>query len=378
MKFFKIYKTIRTRTISVLLSFVLSCVCLNTFSSDSLSFINDLTLSARVNHGFIYPHHNAICYLLKERITGCQISLTTQTYGRTIYDKLYRYPRFGIGYLYTSLGNDEIFGKGHSLFLFMDITALGQNRKLSLNYEIDFGAGYVTKQFDPENNLMNIAISSHYNIFVGLSFNLAYQINNRNELTAGYKFFHFSNGKIGTPNLGLNAEVISLGYNYRIKPLTQPIREAIAPTEYKRHFYELAIAAGGKADDQVTDKHYFVSSLVFDYKYFPKFKYGFGAGADLFYDQSLGPNKTADLGGTYNSADLYQFGIHAGVYSRFSRLIIMLHVGDYLYATYCKYASFYSRIGFRYMVTDHLLFNFSLKSHYAIADFMEWGFAYSF
>jgi hypothetical protein len=258
----------------------------------------------------------------------------------------------------------------------MDFSMVGK-RKLTLNYEIDFGAGYLSKKFDPENNLMNIAISSRYNIFVGLRLNLAYQINSRNELTAGCKFFHFSNGKTGTPNLGLNAAVVSLGYHFRIKPIVKPKRDVIAPVNHKKHYYELGIAAGGKVDDQISNKYYFVSSLVLDYKYFPGFKYGFGAGADLFYDQALGPNKTSDLGGTYTNADLYQFGVHAGVYSRFSRLVVMLHIGDYLYASYCKYASFYSRIGFRYMITDHILFNFSLKSHYAIADFVEWGFAYS-
>jgi len=347
-------------------------------SSDSLKLINDLTISARVNHGVIYPHHSAIQYLVKERITGFEICLTTQSYGRTIFDKLYRYPRYGIGFMHTTLGNNEIFGKANTLFLFMDFTTAGQNRRLSLNYGINFGLGCLTKAFDPENNLMNIAISSPINFFGALDLKLNYHINELNEVNAGLKFFHFSNGKLGTPNLGLNSAVLSLGYNYRIIPYRYKRKEPNLPEISKRSEYEVVLSGGIKADDQVTDKYYYISSLVFDYKYFPVSRYGFGAGVDFFYDQALGPNKTSDLGTEYSNSDLYQAGIHAGIYSRYSRLTIMFQVGDYIYATYCKHASFYSRIGFRYKIHDHILFNFSLKSHYAIADFVEWGVAYSF
>lgn len=361
----------------IIIILFISGFALNTYSADSLKFINDLNLSLRINHGFICPHHSAIRFLLNERITGFEMCVSTQTYGKTVYDKLFHYPRLGVGYLYTSLGNDRIFGKAHALFCLMDFEILGQQKKVSLNYEIDFGIGYLTRQFDPENNLLNIAISKPLNFFGGLNFRSYYHINSRQEINAGIKLFHFSNGKTGTPNLGLNSLVFSIGYNYRIRPYLNNRLETGNEEKIKKNLFDITLAAGTKADDQVTNKYYFTSSFVIDYKYRLNLKYALGAGMDLFFDEALGPNKTADLGEPYSNSDLYQVGIHGAVYSRFSRLTLMLQVGDYLYATYCKYASFYSRIGFRYNIYRHFSINLSLKSHYAIADFVEWGLTYS-
>jgi len=115
---------------------------------------------------------------------------------------------------------------------------------------------------------------------------------------------------------------------------------------------------------------------VIDYKYVPWMKYSFGAGIDVFYDQSLGPNKVGDLGGTYSESDLYQLGLHVGFYSRYSKLNILMQLGTYLHANYYKYTRIYSRIGIRYEIYNNLLLNFSLKAHRAIADYLEWGIGY--
>jgi hypothetical protein len=36
-------------------------------------------------------------------------------------DKAFRYPVFGAGYSFSTLGNSHVFGHAHALFLFMDI-----------------------------------------------------------------------------------------------------------------------------------------------------------------------------------------------------------------------------------------------------------------
>lgn len=345
-------------------------------SSDSLRFLNNIRLGAEVHHGFIYPHHSSIAYSLNSRISGFELNITTDTYGRGSWDKLYRFPRMGAGYFYTNLGNDEVFGKAHALFLFMDIPFSSTPKRIASSYRISYGLAYLTKQFDVTENPLNMAISSGFNMYVNFRYTARLKINERNEIEAGFGFTHFSNGKLATPNLGLNCVAFNLGYLINIIPTGY---SGIAETpDLKKHNFEVFLSGGSKTDDQLSGKYYLISSLVLDYKYVPWIKYSFGAGLDFFYDESLGPNKVGDEGGTYKKGDLYQLGFHAGFYPRYSKLTIVLQLGTYVHANYYKYTRVYSRLGFRYEVYNDILINLTLKSHQAIADYLEWGIGYRF
>jgi hypothetical protein len=338
--------------------------------------VNNLRLGAEVHYGFIYPHHSSIAYSMRSRISSFELNLTTDTYGRGSWDELYRYPRMGTGYFYTSLGNNEVFGKAHTLFFFMDIPFSRILKKFNSSYRISYGIAYLTKQFDVVENPMNIAISSGFNMYVNFRYTGRFRINERNEVEAGFGFTHFSNGKLATPNLGLNCVSINLGYLFNLYPTTY-YRTSKA-TELKKHNFEILLSGGTKTDDQLSGNYYLISSLVMDYKFVPWVKYSFGAGLDFFYDESLGPNKIGDEGGTYSKGDLYQMGIHAGFYPRYSKLTIVLQMGAYIHANYYKYTRVYSRLGFRYEVYNNILLNLTLKSHKAIADYLEWGAGYRF
>lgn len=347
-------------------------------SNDSLKFINNLRIGVDLHYGYVYPHHSSIAYSLESRISSFELNLTTDTYGKGMWDRAYRYPRMGAGYYYTSLANDNVFGKAHTLFLFMDIPFSLKLKKFNSYYRISYGLAYLTRKFDVSENPNNLAISSGFNMYVNFRYTGRFKINNRNEIEAGFGFTHFSNGKLATPNLGLNCVTVNIGYLYNILPTNYPRVDAEKKHGLKKHMVELILSVGGKTDDQISGEYYFISSLVADYKFVPWLKYSFGAGLDFFYDESLGPNKVGDEGGTYTQGDLYQLGMHAGIYPRYSKLTIVLQLGAYIYANYYKYSRVYSRIGFRYEVYNDVLLNLTLKSHRAIADYLEWGVGYRF
>ncbi|MBA7628311.1 hypothetical protein ES703_35790 [subsurface metagenome] len=284
----------------------------------------------------------------------------------------------GAGYLYTSLGNDRVFGKAHAAFLFIDIPFSSKVKKLYSNYRIGFGVSYLTRQFDVSENPLNLAISSGLNIYVNFKYNVRFRIDKKNEVLAGIGFSHFSNGKLATPNLGINTVTVSLGYLYNIMPARYPRQTPEIKPSLKKNTIEFILTGGAKTDDQISGKYYFISSFIMDYKFVPGMKYSFGAGVDFFYDESLGPNKVGDEGGNYTSSDLFQIGLHGAFYTRYSKLNIVLQVGSYVHANYYKYTRVYSRIGFRYEIYHNILLNLSLKAHRAIADYMEWGIGYRF
>lgn len=347
-------------------------------STDSLKFINNLGLSVEANYGYVFPHHSSIIYSLQSGITSLELNVTTNTYGYGSWDKLYRFPGLGAGYLYSTLGNDQVFGKAHALFLFMDVPFSSKLKRFSFSYRFGFGAAYLTRKFSVSENPMNVAISSSINAYASFKLNMRFLINKRNEVAAGVNFMHFSNGKVASPNLGLNCITVYAAYLFNIIPARYPRISDKKEIALEKHDFELVYSCGAKSDDQISGKYYFISTFVFDYKYVPGLKYSFGAGLDIFYDESLGMNKADDTGGFYSQTDLYQLGIHAGFYPRFSKLNIILQAGSYLYADYYKYSRIYMRLGFRYEVYNNILINITLKTHLAIADYLEWGIGYRF
>jgi hypothetical protein len=357
---------------------VVSCVYSRVTPGDTLKLLNNLRLGVEAHYGYVYPHHSSIAYSLESRIASLELNVTTDTYGRGLWDELYRFPRMGAGYFYTSLGNNDVFGHAHALFLFMDVPFSSRMKKFRSFYRIGFGAAWLTKTFDVETNPKNIAISSGINMYVNFRYSGRLRLNDRNEIAAGFGFTHFSNGKLATPNLGINCVTLHAGWYVDLVADRYSRIVADAKKKLKKHSVEVILSGGTKTDDQISGNYYLISSLVVDYKYVPWMKYSFGAGMDVFYDRSLGPNKVGDVGGTYNRSDLYQLGMHAGFYSRYSKLTIVMQLGTYLYADYYKYSRIYSRIGIRYEVWRNILVNFSLKSHRATADFLEWGIGYRF
>ena len=66
----------------------------------------------------------------------------------------------------------------------------------------------------------------------------------------------------------------------------------------------------------------------------------------------------------------YQFNMH--------RLMVPIEFGFYAYSKNKSVGFMYHRIGLRYQVSKHLLFNLTLKTHFAVAEYIEWGLGWKF
>jgi hypothetical protein len=69
-------------------------------------------------------------------------------------------------------------------------------------------------------------------------------------------------------------------------------------------------------------------------------------------------------------------GIHIGHQLEFSKLTVATQIGYYIYAKDKSDGPIYSRFALRYKLNSKLLLNLALKTHYAKADFIEWGVGY--
>lgn len=342
------------------------------------SVLNGLRIDSKIQYGFIFPHHSLIEYLLEGNIHAVEFMVSTGSNNRHPWESLYRNPRYGAGYNYLNYGSEEILGQAHAIFGFCEIPFFRPKKRFLANYKIDFGLAYNTKVFDTETNPLNHTISSRLNAYVGFDFNAEFRLNDNHRLKTGLDLTHYSNGKFRSPNLGINTVTVSAAWSYSLIPLQKLSMSDPKPFEYKKHIVEALLNFGVKRDDLLNEKLYRVNSVVGDYFYCFSPKYGVGGGIDFFYDESLRPTREYEDEVPSEPKDNYQMGSHFAFLVRYGNFSIVLGMGHYLVAPYHKYTPIYSRFGFRYAMNEKYIFNFTVKAHYAIADYVEWGIGYRF
>lgn len=352
--------------------------CVNPIQAQSRladSILNGLRVETKLQYGSIFPHHSSVLYLLEDNIVGVEINLSTESNNRHSWEGAFRNPRYGVAYSFQNVGNNDVLGNLHAFYGYIDVPFHTPKRKHTFSYQVDFGLGYFTQTYHPYDNPLNLLISSHLNVYIGFDLIGRYKIGKKNELKTAIELTHCSNGKTKTPNLGANMLTLSAAWLYSITP-ARPYVEKVEITDYKRHFVEFVLSAGGKRDDNMSNISYFVSSFVSDYYYAYSPKYSVGIGGDFFYDASLAQHQEYFEEGTSNNTMNSQLGLHVGFRVRYNNLYVVLNMGHYVVYDYLRHGKIYSRLGLRYAVTNNVMLNLSLKAHNTIADFIEMGVGY--
>ena len=114
-------------------------------------------------------------------------------------------------------------------------------------------------------------------------------------------------------------------------------------------------------------------AAIFSSTYFfpAKHKSDLGLGLDFFYDNSLSIKNSRETGDSAQSAN-FRPGIHGSYQLKVASIGILFDMGFYPYSEYKGDGLFYHRIGVRYYFKN-LFACINLKTHYARADFIEWG-----
>jgi len=328
--------------------------------------------------GFIMPHNRSIDYMTSEYVNAFHLNLIRETDGDKLWEKLYSYPSLGFGFYHGNLGNNSVYGKSYSLYSYFEAPAFRYLDLFEINYRLSYGLSYVSKTFELHRNYNNIAIGTHLNLHFNLMLNLIIPFNDHLELFSSAGFTHFSNGKIKSPNKGLNVVSGGLGIRYMMhstdKEAVDP--ESIPPVKKKNH-YSVIWSHGIKDHSRFNDNQYYIYSLAFNYHRKYKHWGQWGAGLDLFYDGSMvNLTKTGSQADFFNKK-LYRLGLHGSQDFIIGDFFLGLQLGYYLYSKVFYITNIYSRVSLKYAITQSLLANVSLKSHNANAEFIEFGVGYS-
>jgi hypothetical protein len=347
------------------------------FTGRAQSPVNLVIIETKVHTGIVVPLYKALSYLIDDDVYAFDLTVSFPTYGKDFWEKLYNYPRPGAGYSFWTLGNNDVFGKAHALYGFVNMPIIKRSEKFSLNYQISMGGAYLTKRFDISENHINRAVSTHINIFFRFGIDSKIKLSPRSELVIEAGGTHFSNGKIKTPNYGLNAGTLSLGFNHLIGNKPVIIQEPEIPETVKLYEQSLFYSAGVKVYDNLLDYKYFTSSFSYNLERILNHRRRIGLGADLFYDSSINEALAVEEGNQEDEfRNLIRAGLHVSYAARYKQVIMGIQAGHYFYSKYTVLTKLYTRLSVQYMLSEHLSAGLTLRSHFGKADCMELGMGY--
>ncbi|MGV3630391.1 MAG: acyloxyacyl hydrolase [Bacteroidota bacterium] len=334
---------------------------------------SDWGIAASYRHGFLMAHRPIMAHLTKEHTNAFEASLFFETRGKKDWHKAYHYPTVGISVLATSAGNKEILGNYFGSFAFIQLDFL-HTKHSRIYSKIGTGLGYTGKVFDQALNPKNVAVSSHINALINFSVLYQYRVE-RNQFMAGIDMTHFSNGASVLPNLGVNLTYFSLGYARKFQH-TEEIRQAKEKVSIDRSWKYTVIGIASRRDSYpISKEKYPVFALALSTQKAFRHGAGYETGIDLMYKPSIRKYKPVI---PKSAESMMQIGWYNGWFMSFDKMQVHVGMGIYLRDEYFADDRMYHRLGFRYAFKNGLLMNVTLKSHWAKADYVEYGIGYRF
>jgi hypothetical protein len=339
----------------------------------------DFKISVNSHYGFLISHHGTMRYLVKGHIGGGEISFIKPTYGNQLWHRVYHYPEWGFSAMYLDLSNPDVLGNLYGGVGFINFPVPWRKKPTRLNGRAAIGVGYLTKAFDRLENHKNIAIGSKLNALVDLRLNSHFNLSRHMRLEVGLGLVHASNGSSVMPNLGINMPTFNLGLTYDFSAGSkQRITDSITPLEKKLSF--AVLATGGLTEiEPVLGPKFPVASVSGNMSWPMEHRWNGIAGIDVMYNtanlEKL--HRDTSIVITSNLANL-QPGIKIGGEIFAGKFSMPIELGVYMYTRMTRNGYFYQRTGLRYHWNEHWFANFTLKTHFAKADYFDWGVGYKF
>lgn len=331
----------------------------------------ELWLEARGKIGFLAAHSSSMGHLAKEHAFGAELSVLYQTKGKKKWHQAYKFPTIGLTAFASTVGNREVLGTYYGIFSFINLPLI-KKKRFSFSAKIAAGLGYTDKVYEPISNYENVAISTKLNARITMGLDARYTFN-KNYVSFGIDASHFSNSAIKVPNLGINMPFLSLAYGRKLNNFDGEVQ-----TEEKKEKYweygTLGIVSV-KETFPTGGKKYPVYGLNFYGRRFFNANTGMEVSLDFISKQAI-IDYHKDIPKT--QLEILQIGTFVGFILPFDHLHLVTGMGIYLKDKYQPEDFLYHRVGMRYVFENGININFVLKSHWARADYTEFGIGYSF
>ncbi|MBP6334803.1 MAG: acyloxyacyl hydrolase [Bacteroidia bacterium] len=326
-------------------------------------------------YGFLIVHRPVLEILQERHTYGFELSFLRPTNGDKSFHEKFLYPDIGWTIAWFNLGNPNRLGSGIAIYPYVDFP-LHLKKDWRFHFRYGMGLGYIEKIFEVKENSKNAAIGSHLNGVMHFDFNIKKEISSRSIIELGAGLTHYSNGSTAIPNLGINLASANLGFIHYFGEKKLISRNKTEVDDRKAELQVFGAAAFKKIYPPLGETYYAGTISITRVGLLGKKSY-WGIGADLFYDNSLTERMERADYEDVNKADNFRPGIYGAYEMRLGHVGVLFNIGFYPYTKWKGDGNVYNRIGARYYLNNfYLLMN--LKTHYAKADFIEWGAGYSF
>lgn len=332
--------------------------------------------SADVFRGNILRHTGEVTHLITGHPDGVLLSASRRSSGQHEWERAYNLPDVGLSFQYQDFKNEHL-GQAYAIGAHYNFY-FWQRR---LMFRISQGIGWATNPYDKHTNYKNNAFGSRL-----MSSNL-FMLQYRKErvfgpvgLEAGVVFTHFSNGRIKSPNSGINTYGATIGLNYDFgKPLPEAVVDSVF-ADFKEPFRLSLYVRSGVNESQITgsgQKPFYHFSVAVDKRLGRKS--AIQIGADWFvskyleefirYSSVAYPQRNPIDPDT----DYKRLGVFIGHELFINRLSIETQFGYYAYKPFDYEMDFYQRAGLKYYIYKNLFTGVALKTHGGRAEAIEFG-----
>jgi hypothetical protein len=363
----------------ILTIFLLMYACLF-IAQNKLTGNKNYYVSFVPSYGFMVEHRSSIGALVRGYTPAYELNFIKPTSGSKKWHLENNYPELGLSLGMIDFANPKQLGYCFSLAPFVEIPLNKKEKPSRLIMRASWGLSYLTKRFDIESNHKNIAIGSHWNAFVQLRWLWHLNINEQLRLEPGFTFSHASNGRAQVPNLGLNVFLFNLGLTYKFKndPIQKTAKDSSYSTWPSKHEILVWDAIGFNEHEPPGGPKYFANTFSINYYYNLRNTHKWGAGFDIAYDTQNAYHMETSGNPAQHWTDILQLGIKGCYAYNVGRISFPIEMGYYAISKPKEDGPIFHRLGVRYFCENGLMFNFSMKSHWAIASHFDYGIGYVF
>jgi hypothetical protein len=380
-------RIIKMQKIHKLISFFLVAFSLFVTSSLSAQGFTDLQLS--LHKGSIFAHAESVDYISGNTLMA-QVDLLDRTKGQKAWQKAYGFPTWGVGLMYLDFGNSWL-KQGVSIVTFIEPHIIRTNR-FELSYRVGFGAAFVTNPYDSISNPQNIMHGSSMNFTMQGMINLHYKLSEKATINGGVSLTHFSNGAFKKPNKGSNVNAFSLGMTYNLKQAQASFHpKELTPSDKlvydtKGLDWYVSLGFGIKENNPPGDepfsgdKYGVYLAQIYAGKRL-NYKSNLLFGINLIDNRSVKfKREEAQANGRdLDSKDYKRIAIVVGHELTISKVALLTQLGYYAYNPYSYVdRSIFQRYGAKYYFNKNIFGGFSLYTHFAKAEIIEYSVGYKF
>jgi len=337
--------------------------------------------TARAMYGIAVPHHTSMIYFIDDFATSAEITFGLRNFDQESWASYFNYPEIGLGFYYSTYGNDEIYGEGLALFPYIQYNIFRRPR-FSVQNKIATGIGYATKPYDINDNAYNTIFSTHFNIYIGLGLIADYRFSKHFSATLSGDLNHMSNGAAKKPNHGINVLTASIGAKYHFNKALTPSHKKIMPPKSSLKEFLVVASAGRSQTTTYNPQLYWNGSISINYLWHLNAKKAIGIGFDQFYSEAIpyvwDNYETSNTIPQYNNNDFLINGLFVSYNTFLGKTILFANLGFYLKHSIKPPQPVYPRVGARYAITNNLLASFSVKASFFRSEFLEFGLGYRF